>query len=177
MGTRKPCPGCGKDARRSTGSVCDECVNLIRLGRAVQEERRRKEDGPHLYRLTREWPGFYRAPATLMRAFEELARASLRPCRIPVKPYDESVWELPASDPKHGVNYFSTYDERAEVWAGTTRLGMAIERLDREVRGALSEAYRQGEEDGQNLLRQIAGGAVSVAELTEKSIEAGRRRK
>lgn len=61
------------------------------------------------------------------------------------------------------------------MWTGTARLGDAITVLDLQVRKALALSREIGEQDGSNLLLQIAQGKLSVNDLTEASIEAGRR--
>jgi hypothetical protein len=181
FGTYKPCPGCGEKTYRAATSVCDGCKELLRLGRAVQESGIPKEDGA-LYRLTSEWPHLYYPSDSdsspelrkdLTACFLALAQASLRRAKTRVKPYDKQVIELP---PKSQANYFSTYDEDASVLTGSPKVAKAIIALDGAVREAVMDAYHSGERSGQNLLKQIAGGNVTIAQLTEAQIEAGRRK-
>jgi hypothetical protein len=152
---------------------------LLLLGLAVKEGAAPKDE-PHLYRLTAEWPGIYWPSdgdseeglhKKLNAAFLALAQAALKRAKTRIKPYDEKVIALPSKDQ---ANYFSTYDEGASVWAGSQRLAKAIEKLDLHVREAVMDAYEAGERSGQNLLKQIAGGHVTIAELNEAHIESGR---
>jgi hypothetical protein len=178
FGTHKPCHGCGQEGYRAVDEVCSECKALLRVGRAVKQEDEAKAEARKLFRLTQEWPGFYipsgdqAAGRNLRKAFEELARAALRPVRSRKDPYTEDVQSLPpTSDLCH---YFSTHDPKATVWTGTARLAGAITDLDDQVRKALALSRQIGEQEGSNLLLQIAQGKLSVNDLTKASIEAGR---
>lgn len=181
FGTYKPCHGCGKEGYRATNEVCSDCKALLRVGQAVKQEDQEKAEVGKLFRLTEEWPSFYipsgdpTAGRALRRAFETLARSALKRVRSKVDPYTDGVEALPpTSDLCH---YFSTYDPKATVWTGTARLGAALTELDLQVRKALALVKEIGEKDGSNLLLQIAQGNISVNDLTEASIEAGRRRR
>lgn len=181
FGTYHPCHGCGKTVRRPVEKVCAECEAILRSGRAQKESDDRKSDKGRIFRLTREWPMIY-APTgnpdttkNLLRAFETLSRACLKPSKSKITPYDKDVAELP---PKGGiVTYFSTFDPDATLWAGTQRVADAITKLDLAVRRTIQEVYKAGEESGSNMLMQLAGGKVSIAELTDAQIEAGRRKR
>jgi hypothetical protein len=180
-GTFKPCHGCGEEGYRAVDEVCKKCRGLLRAARAIQQDEEAKAEAGKLYRLTHEWPAFYipsNDPETglqLRQAFERLAHSVLRPVRSKKDPYDPDVLELP---PKGDlVNYFSTFDPKATVWTGTARTARALVNLDSQVRKALSLSREIGEQEGSNLLMQIAQGKISVNELTEASIEAGRHRK
>jgi hypothetical protein len=181
FGTRKPCHGCGQEVWRAATEVCDECKALLRAGRGVtQEDQVQASKGP-LFRLTEEWPGFYIPSGEpgdgrrLRKAFEVLARTALRAVRSKKQPYGEGVESLPPTGDL--VHYFSTYDPKASLWTGTRRLADAIVELDIQVRKALELSRTIGEKDGSNLLMQIAQGKLSVNDLTDASIEAGRRRR
>lgn len=180
-GTYKPCPGCREKGYRRADSVCDPCKELLRLGLGVKAEAESKTEPSILYRLPSEWPNIYYPSDSdsepdlhgkLHTAFLALAQAALRRAKTQIKPYDEKVQELP---PEGGnVRYFSTYDERASVWTGSARIAAAITKLDTVVRAAVLDAYRTGERSGQNLLKQIASGTVTIAELNEAHIQSGR---
>lgn len=180
-GTFKPCPGCHEEkGYRGVNDVCSDCQSALRAGRAVKQEDQAKAEARKLFRLTEEWPSFYIPsgdPTTgrkLRKAFEELARAAMKPVRSRKEPYTKDVQSLPpTSDLCH---YFSTHDPRATVWTGTARLAGAIVDLDDQVRKALALSREIGEQDGSNFIMQIAKGKLSMNDLTEATIEAGRRR-
>ena len=181
FGTNKPCHGCGREGYRAVDEVCSECKALLRVGSAVKQEDQAKAETGKLFRLTEEWPSFYipsedpQSGRALRKAFETLARATLKPLRSKRDPYTSEVESLPPTSEL--VHYFSTYDPKSTIWTGTGRLAAAITDLDLQVRKALELCKEIGEKDGSNLLRQIAQGKLSVNELTEASIEAGRRRR
>jgi hypothetical protein len=181
-GTFKPCPGCREEkGYRGVNDVCSDCQALLRLGRAVKQEDEAKAEAGKLFRLTEEWPSFYIPsgdPSTgrkLRKAFEVLARASLKAVRSRKDPYTKDVESLPPTS--NLCHYFSTHDPRATVWTGTARLAAAIVDLDDQVRKALALSREIGEQEGSNLLMQIAQGKLSVNDLTEASIEAGQRKR
>jgi hypothetical protein len=183
QGTWKPCPGCHqKTGHRPVDSVCKNCIELIQLGCAVQEEGVRKEDKQKLYRLSGDWPSIY-SPAResvppekneLLIAFLALARAAMHPAKTKTEPYDESVEALP---PASRQVHYCSYDERATLWTGNFRLAEAITRLDTAVRKAILDSYHEGEISGSDLLMRLASGKISMAEITDAHIEAGRRKK
>lgn len=177
FGTFKPCPGCGSTRYRLVKDVCDDCKATLRVGRTVTQEEQTKAEAVKLYRLTKEWPSFY-APNggdELRHAFEALARVVMRPVRSKKDPLDQDVEELPPTCDL--VHYFSTNPEGSSVWTSSRRVAAAITKLDLAVRKALAACKELGEQDGSNLLLQIASGKISVNDLTEASIEAGRREK
>lgn len=183
-GTYKPCPGCREKGYRRVDSICDPCKELLRLGAAIKAEAESKAELHTLYRLPSEWPGIYYPVdsdgdpdlhAELNSAFLALAQAALRRAKTRIKPYDEKVQKLPSEGDK--VRYFATYDAGASIWTGSPRVAKAIEKLDAVVREAVLDAYHIGERSGQNLLKQIAGGTVTIAELNEAHLQAGRRKR
>lgn len=180
MATKKPCHGCGQAAWRNVDEVCSDCKDILRVGRAVKLKSGVGVEKGKMFRLTKDWPTIY-APTgdpdttkNLKKAFEELARASLKPVLSGKKPYDKDVAELPPSGGL--VTYFSTFDEAATVWTGTKRVVDAISKLDLSLRKALLVVHKDGERKGSDLLMQLASGKISISELTEATIEAGRIR-
>jgi len=163
-------------------NVCKQCQEAIQLGRAIQAEQDRKEDKQNLYRLGGEWPSIYRPMRESIKpeedelclAFLNLAKTAMRPAKTKVKPFDESTQALP---PAGRQVHYCSYDERATLFTGPKRLAEAITRLDAAVRKSLLDSYHEGKIEGSNLLTQLAQGNVSIAELTDAQIEAGRRRK
>lgn len=180
FGTYKPCHGCGqKDRYRAVNEVCNDCKAALRAGRAVVQETETQAEKGLLFRLTQEWPGFYipsghaETGQNLRRAFEKLARAALRAVRSKKDPYSQGVESLPpTSDLCH---YFSTHDPKATLWTGTRRVADAITELDLHVRKSLAIAREIGERDGSDFIMQIARGKLSINDLNEATIEAGRR--
>lgn len=182
FGTYKPCHGCGQGHRyRAVSEVCGDCKAALRAGRAVTNEAQASDEKGVLFRLTKEWPSFYipsSDPETgrkLREAFEKLARASLKAVRSKKDPYSQGVEALPPEGDT--VRYFSTHDAKATLWTGPRRVAAAITELDLAVRKALMLSREIGEEEGSDLLRQIAGGKLSIGELNDLSVEAGRRKR
>jgi hypothetical protein len=183
-GTFKPCPGCGEESYRSVNKVCHACEGLINAGRAVEAEKSAKVEKGRgkgkVYRLSKKWPGIYNPGSsaenrrTLEKALEELARAALKPLKSTRYAYDDGIAALPPAS--NSVHYCS-YEEGASLWTCTQRLADSITKLDQAVRDAVLEAYEEGKTEGSNMLMALAKGEVSISELTEAQIEAGRRKK
>lgn len=173
-GTTKPCHGCGGTNWRYATRLCEECAQLLTLGRAVKlnEKHQAEEANRTLYRLVPDWPHFMvREDAVrkeLVAAFMDLTRRVLRPSRSRIKPYDKRVTPLPSEE--RGRTYYTTFYEKALTYEGSKATGKAIERLDEAVRDAIRSQYDQGLEDGGDLLRQLARGEITVAKLNEETM-------
>lgn len=171
--TRKPCPGCRKEADRPVGGVCRECEDFLRAGRASAEAASRKREKTSYYRLSRDWPHIFHlngaAIKNLPHALQDLARAVMSPATKTVTPYDEKVLELPRSG--EGITYFTTYDRDATVWSCSKRVAEAIEKMDLALREALRLAYEDGKREGSSFLMQLARGNISVNQLTQQAID------
>ncbi len=178
FGTYKPCHGCGSTGWKSVNTLCEPCQGLIRAGEAMKQEEEAKLEKGFVFRLSKEWPGIYSpgmdlgARRLLEKAFEELARAVLKPLKSKKGPYSDGVIELPEHGPK--VHYCS-YERGATLWAGTKRAAKALTDLDRQIRVNLLLAHEDGKKEGSDLLMQLAKGEVTIRELTDAQIEAGRR--
>ena len=162
-------------------TVCKKCDGALRAGYAISQAEEAKANKTTLFRLTSGWPGFYlpsddrKVSDNLSEAFHKLSRVALRSVPSKKDPYDKDVLQLPPQG--SAVHYQCTYDSHASIWAGTKRLADAITLLDLCVRRAIAEALKVGEETGSNLLFQLAEGKISINQLSEAHIEAGRRRR
>jgi len=87
---------------------------------------------------------------------------------------DSGVEPLP---PASNSVHYSSWDAGASLWTGSRRLADALTAMDTAIRAAILEAYHNGKEEGSDLLMQLAGGQVSVNDLTEAQIEAGRTKR
>jgi hypothetical protein len=179
-GTFKPCPGCGESGYRSVNKVCKACEGLINAGKAVKAEEEAKAEKGKVFRLSKEWPGIYNPGSTaenrraIEKAWEDLARAAMKPIKTTRRAYDEGITPLPPAS--RSVHYCS-FEEGASLWTGSQRLADSITKLDQVVRDAILEAYHEGKIEGSNMLMALAKGEVSIADLTEAQIEAGRRKR
>jgi hypothetical protein len=183
-GTFKPCPGCRGTRHRGAGDVCDDCKKALAIGYAHLEQTAidGKKEPKKLFRLTADWPTFVCvmdpfAQNDLRDAFKRLARQVFRRSMKNVAPYDDAVIQFPKE--KHDIHrsYFSTYDEEAVVYEGTESMAHAIDRLDTAVRAALRTASDKGEESGREFIRQVVQGKVTMADITEETIEASKARR
>lgn len=178
-GTYKPCHGCGGTRWRYADRLCDDCAKLLSLGRAVKmddDHKAESSDGA-LFRLVPDWPHFYVQDDAIRRelveAFQALARRVLRPSKSHRDAYAVGVSPLPSET--RGRTYFTTFYEKALVYKGPAATGKAIDRLDLAVRAALRSQKESGEREGKDWIMQIASGKMSMSELNEATIEAGRR--
>lgn len=178
MGSMKPCPGCGKIGRgRPVDKVCKECEKTLAVGRATLEKDTRAGIRRGLWRIRPEgWPSFFNVrSAALGSTMAKLALEALEPYDGPIGAWDDRVKPLPPEGP--GITYFSTYDEGAVVCIGRASLAKAIMSLDLVVRSALEASHEDGKGEGQSLLRSIARGDVTIAQLNDETIRGGRRRR
>lgn len=176
--TWKECPGCGEKGRRTRDKVCSACERLLAIGRAVKDEDLKKADKGATFRLSASWPSIYSpggdpGDRSLEKAFQEVAQAALKRLKSKVDPYQKDGEALP---PASNSVHYNSHDIGASLWTGSRRLADALTALDTAVRQAILDAYKSGEEAGADLLLRLAGGHVSVNDLTEAQIEAGRKK-
>lgn len=152
--------------------MCSKCENLIRAGRAVEEQKGRKEAKGRIVVLCAEWPPIqvYGAPEIARKlegAMRELAKCALTPVPAPHVRYER---DLPKVPPHHGRTYFTTDPSGETYWKAPKRTTDAITALDDALREALRAIYEEGKREGSNLLMQLAKGEISVRELSDAHI-------
>lgn len=160
MGSKKPCPGCGQvKGGRSASKVCRECeVLLERAGWMEEQLAELDEDeivvsfgkGAHWnqYIYTRSDTG-----RDLVDIFQRIANAGSRP----------------ALTYKAKFNLLGVIDAFGEKCVVMTEpLAEAIRDLRIAVQDALKLEYEQGKKDGQNLLRQLADGDISINDFNKE---------
>ncbi len=175
FGTYKPCHGCGSIGWKPVNTVCDECQGLLRAGKALMAK---NVDKGFAFRLNGEWPPIY-IPSTdtgvtarLGKAMSDVAREVLKPMKTTKDPHEPGTVEVPETG---GRTYSNSNQRTASLWTGTKKAVKALNVLDTCVREAVRHAHKEGQTDGQNFLKQIASGEVSIQDLNEAHIEAGRR--
>ncbi len=177
FGTYKPCHGCGSKGWKSVNTLCEPCQGLLRAGKALKRATEVEAEKKTAFRLSREWPLIYipssdtEVSRRLERALAEVARVALKPLRSKKDPYSKGVLELP---PQNGRTFSNSNTSTATLWTGTERAAKALITLDERIREAVDHAYAEGKRDGSNFLMQIAKGEISIRELSDAHIEAGR---
>lgn len=152
MRTRKPCPGCGlPDPQREAEKVCSDCRRAIEAGKAA----RAKEEKGARFSIPRAdwWPSFHYRGKTaegLSDLFGEMIHALVAKPKF-VRYAGERI-------PRSGQDGGHSWWEPIMV---TKVAGDLVDRVDQAVRKALDEAFVQGFEEGNNLLAQLAAGAVT----------------
>ena len=187
--TTTPCPGCGDvDSGRPANKVCSGCTRLLAEARAVLEaadaERR---NGYELYRHDGH-PGFYgkeayralpyhptRHSQALRVALDDLVDVVADQQTIPV--VGEWGHQLGEDHNNHGdpILYVRPDGRHkggdGQPWRRRARLhpeqAIAINRLDDEIRIAITMAYRAGLSEGRDFLRQTVEGKISIRDFNE----------
>lgn len=175
--TKTPCHGCG-EPDHEIGKVCQDCQRLLDEAKATRERQAKEEEyGVYLHSDVPHWnPSYYDCPSGASRALM-LARSTLQ----------EAITSLAlaVSEPATGKHYAGSTPALLERWSTNRYSGYnsmsqciplrmrvkvreAIAVLDTAVREVQRLAYVVGEQDGTNLLKQLAEGKLGQAEFNEK---------
>ena len=166
-------PCCGEppesDYGRPKGEICQECRRLIDIGRATLERESAAGRKQYEWALRHYWWPEYYGPFD----FEDegtrrgLARAMYDLIESVIVRIEEHTWgkKVPKLLDCEGTR--SRYDGTGLVSIDTT-VRDRLNELDRRIRSALAETYRCGKTKGQNVLRQLAAGEVSLKDFDEE---------
>lgn len=203
--TRKPCPGCGEvDRCRPADAVCSKCAQAIKNWNAYKERLESPgaemvtvglKGAYHWY------PMFYfgdrshcdelsELRETLARAFPELGEGLCEDV-VPEKAWDYTAlfpdmqYKVPDPDHKKGTPGPQTLDypcSKGGTSCGVEKYGLIRkDRLEllRKLWDATARftelAYLTGLKEGKDLLKQLASGGITVAELQEEDRKIGER--
>lgn len=171
--TSKPCPGCGEvSRRRAAAKVCPDCQQLMKDGEIYRSilkaesqfdlvyvpEAHRPHDYPYLYRAGDKGTEFCRAFSALVHLLGKPHKTGSRHDLPDLVPHP------PMSD-----NHLSYGVVMALPKGSAPLLGKIYET----VRLMLLDAYKEGKDEGTDLLNQLAKGELSADEFNEQSIEQG----
>ena len=179
---KHPCPGCGKtDYYGLKGTLCMDCKETLKIGKNVQTARKLKVDAktgsflipwayyafPHFshgsghkkYKLG-EFEGHAKdvyeyALYQLIGLLSEQSHQHEGPALI--------KYESPGHDDKHVPVIM-----RKDLAALISEIYSAVVRMT-------ENAYREGREDGENLIGRLASGDLTIRELNKESINATKK--
>lgn len=187
--TRKPCPACKGDKLRPIDGVCPDCRMKLDEWEELQQQQAARQDVGryHIPRQESAMPhystdGDQHAPhqaksraiqAALWQLMREGAEIMTRSWRLA---HPETEYNAPDSS-WHSTVIFpwprGRYDETRDALM-TPAFAQALAELDRAILETVRQAYLDGVADGSNLLRQLAAGEITAAQLN--TITAGRNR-
>lgn len=173
--TSSPCPACGRSAGRRSTLVCRECLETIETATAVREL------AEALAGLDSFWepaivpgPGRahdlpYRPEFEDSREAQELMREAMEAGSLPLE-----VAARFAERYRHGARLI--YRDKVPYIGNSPSTDLApkgfvnaLLRLERFWRCQIVEAYNAGYQEGQQLLRQLSQGEVTLSEFEEKA--------
>ena len=186
---KSPCPGCGKTGYYGLkGTLCMDCNEAIKIGREVLSARQLAKNAPIGAFLVPwawyAWPSFrhsngeskYPIPGAKS---EESKRGAA----------DLFEWHWHAlvellGEPCHHTNDAKliipqqSVDSRSSTTTVTMRKDIVehLRELYRFIEEMIENGYIEGRTEGENLIGRLASGDLSVRELNQKSINAGKKK-
>lgn len=163
MGSKKPCPGCGRvSPYRPANSVCASCRTLIELGKIHKAERAVGEEKSDV-----EWICVPVDWSFLPRfGTDELVIAIHKLMLLIGKAlYQEDVrfvYNANVPHKEYGGHYTDTYTTNVCVPKGTRDV---LSNIIEQIRVSLNKSYDDGAAYGRNMVRRLADGDVSVKDF------------
>lgn len=163
--TYDPCPGCRQteDARKRD-SVCSTCAGILSNARIAADERAERAkaggDAPALYRIPSRyhWLPYLSEKGVTERPIQQAFHAALLAAS---EHSDEERYNVREpllirpgpSDDRHSADTRRLFARKS--------LAVALSNLFDAVREGLAAAYKDGVDDGSNLLRRLRDGSMS----------------
>jgi hypothetical protein len=161
--SKKPCPGCGRPGHPLDG-VCATCRDTLET---ATRQRNTLQSRHATYRMYRLPPGDDYFPSLgLPQEADRAVRAALAAALTALTDRSEFLG-VPFPPPKDGTPYLLPVESWYEGLPVplTPDQAAAVRALVPALRKALRDAYNLGLQRGQNLLRQLAAGDVTIAQF------------
>ncbi|HUT91736.1 MAG TPA: hypothetical protein VMY37_19710 [Thermoguttaceae bacterium] len=162
--TRKPCPGCGEVyAYRKADEICTNCKHLICAGKLLKRQQQRKFGRQYLLpKAGCNFPYIRNSERELMRSFQDAFFAIA--VALSVEPANSQYTTeavIPQSEASYGCSN-CVYLESA--------MRDSLREIYASVQAIVDGAYRDGKRAGQDFVRGLCDGSVSLAKLNEETM-------
>lgn len=163
--TRKPCPACKEvDPRRPAGDVCYSCKRLLAASRMIEEQQAKK------FELQYQVPNVSRyfpyVPHTSLGIRDSFRKAFFDVVTslsvIPAVPDGPGEVLIPGTDGGYDNRTSTVYIDSADK--------DTMRNLYAAVIGIAREAYAKGKGDGQDFIRGMCAGEVTVNQFNEATL-------
>lgn len=180
-GTKGPCHGCGEKpgwGTREDGRVCKTCREKLEAYNEIQERLTERKSKNTFYRVPSYWPGYYlhhrelHVDRDLGKKMGALVHALVE--EVPTNRWHGGTAESVVKRPEQ----WASSDDGNNVIAELTPEAVeAIRALDVGIYEAIDTAYRNGLDYGQNLLKQLSTGDMTMGQFTEHAVDREQERR